>query len=123
MLLCAFYFEMAERNLATLQREKDMERQRGHWPETMDRAIENWGIETQTDKAIEEMGELMQAIMKHRHKPLTHDRRRDLLEEIADVEIMLSQLKRMYDPEGNVDHFKIVKMFRLKNILDNGGLY
>jgi hypothetical protein len=51
-----------------------------------------WGDEMQTMMLFEEMGELMQSVSKFGRKrdSLTH---MNLLEEIADVEIMLDQLK------------------------------
>lgn len=107
----------------TIQSERDMEHIRGHWPETMGRAVANWGSAMQTDKAIEEMGELIRAIMKYRHKPISQETTNNLLEEIADVELVLAQLKRLFDPDNEIESIKVFKMDRLKKILDDGGHY
>jgi len=58
-------------------------------------AIEVFGREHQTLKAIEEMAELTQAIIKCESKP-SMDRLSDLHDEISDVQITLDQLKIIY---------------------------
>lgn len=58
-------------------------------------AIDTYGANTQIDKAIEEMGELIQALLKERHSRMTEEHKLHLghiEEEIVDVYIMLSQL-------------------------------
>ena len=115
--------DIPEPNLSTVQNKLNRARQQDLWGSTLQRAIDKWGAETQTDKAIEEIGELLQAIMKHRHKPYSEERHANLLEEIADVEIVLEQLRRIYDDHDTVPQIKVVKMFRLIKILDAGGAY
>lgn len=88
--------------------------------DVLSRAIAHWGADTQTDKAIEEMGELMQAIMKYRHKGHSQERLTSLLEEIADVEIMLTQLKTIYDKHCVIPAIKERKLNRLDEILSVG---
>lgn len=61
----------------------------------LNRAIDTYGANTQIDKAIEEMGELTQALLKERHSRMTEEHKLHLAhieEEIVDVYIMLSQL-------------------------------
>ena len=51
-------------------------------------AIQTFGEQAQERQTIEELSELVQAIC-HKHRGRTHN----IAEEIADVEIMLAQLK------------------------------
>ena len=61
---------------------------------TLEKAIETYGADLQKQVAIEEMAELTKEICKDfRGK----GNREHILEEIADVKIMLSQLLIMYD--------------------------
>lgn len=85
------------------------------------KAIETYGNESQVDMAIEEMSELTKALLKYRRAlkgntdisvSKAHS---DILEEIADVEIMLDQMKIIYgEPICERKH----KIDRLKERLD-----
>ena len=57
------------------------------------KAIAQYGVEPQRKMAIEEMAELMNALMKFDRGRNTVD---DIIEEIADVTIMMSQLAIIY---------------------------
>lgn len=109
---------MSEYNSSTIKREKEMQRQRGHWPSTMDRAIRATPSKAFEDVLIEELAGLMTVFMKFRSNPTSGERRNHLCHKIADVELMLAQIKRKHDTYVDVEHFKIVKMFRLKEMLD-----
>lgn len=63
--------------------------------------IDNYGYEKQSRKAIEELGELIVAINKNIDDPGNKEKFENLVEEIADVEIMLEQLKIIHDIEPN----------------------
>ena len=68
---------------------------------TLKTAVETYGAEKQTDMMIEEMSELSKALLKHRRNatPETVD---NVLEEMADVQIMLDQMRLIYgDDTGN----------------------
>lgn len=54
-------------------------------------AWKHWGADTQMDKCIEEMAELIQAILKARHSGVTFSY--SVSEELADVIICLEQLE------------------------------
>ena len=60
-------------------------------PITIARAIDTFGVDSQEDVAIEEMSELIKAIIKNRRYG-TKETEDNLLEEMADVYIMLIQL-------------------------------
>lgn len=87
----------------------------------LEKAVETYGTESQVDMAIEEMSELTKALLKYRRAlkgntdisvSKAHS---DILEEIADVEIMLDQMKIIYgEPICERKH----KIDRLKERLD-----
>ena len=72
------------------------------------KAINSYGNASQKVKAIEEMGELIQAISKS-----LVDNKNNVEEEIADVEIMLTQLKIMYNL-SDIENWRNYKLNRLK---------
>ena len=86
--------------------------------EIMERAIETYGVDAQVDVAIEEMSELIKALLKLRRKGQSEcpaifiDAIR---EEIADVSIMLSQLEMIY---GDITEFEEYKLERLERRLN-----
>ena len=75
------------------------------------KAIDTYGAATQQLKAVEELSELIQAVMR----ALEGDKH-NVEEEIADVEIMLTQLKIMYDLK-KIDEWKEFKINRLKGVV------
>lgn len=82
------------------------------------KAIEVWGDRSQLEMAQEESTELALAIRKFMRQS-TPERFSDLCGEIADVEIMIEQLKLMLpDSQKLVDEFKVFKINRLKDRLD-----
>ena len=76
--------------------------------EIADMAIEMYGATHQEGVAIEECAELIQAIT-HKHR----GRVDNIAEEIADVEIMLEQLKIINSCHGEVAEIKRYKLTRL----------
>ena len=79
------------------------------------------------DLAIEEMSELIQALLKHKRllqedKTLRVDKtqiRENIKEEIADVNIVLIKLKEMYF-ENNIEMIKFIgdKLYRTQQLKD-----
>lgn len=71
-------------------------------PEVLQQAVDTYGKEAQVDMAIEEMSELTKALLKHRRAERSPEAwdyektRQNILEEIADVIIMLTQLVIIY---------------------------
>ena len=76
------------------------------------RAVEVFGKDTQLLMYFEEAGELAQAISKDKRgfKDKTN-----IAEEIADVEIMLEQLKHIYKCHHTVERVKQQKIMRLSS--------
>ena len=82
--------------------------------EIFETAIKVYGAYNQENMAIEECAELIQAINK-KHRGLEHN----IPEEIADVEIMLEQLKIANDCHEEVEVIREGKIDRLfSNIID-----
>lgn len=80
------------------------------------KAIMTYGIRAQSVVAIEELSELTKEITKQLRGKGNAGH---LTEEIADVEIMLGQLKMMYDIyDGDVEDYKKRKIDRLKASLE-----
>jgi NTP pyrophosphatase (non-canonical NTP hydrolase) len=76
-------------------------------------ALDTWGGEDQIFMLIEEMSELAQAISK-RKRGLEHN----IAEEIADVEIMLSQVKMYLDLGEEIYKWKNFKYERMRKVLE-----
>ena len=87
------------------------------------RAVDTFGEEAQIGQLHEEMGELMQAINKHKRcgdvmSSTRNAKVYNILEEIADVEIMCTQMRCIYDFEGMCDSVKASKLDRLENEIE-----
>lgn len=106
-------------------------------PEILKECIDTYGAERQIDQAIEEMSELTKALLKYRRKEIQLEggnvnptldtdlrkAREDILEETADVAIMLMQIIMIYDGRSIVQNkinFKVDRQdIRLRNLKDN----
>lgn len=94
-------------------------------PEVLQAAVETFGKEAQVDMAIEEMSELTKALLKHRraeHSPEAWDyekTRQNILEEMADVIIMLLQLVIIYGGREDIRKDIAYKVERLDKRLKN----
>lgn len=73
-------------------------------------AIETWGAEAQTTMVFEEMSELQKELCKDARGKENRDA---IAEEIADVEIMLGQMKVLHDCREEVKRQKALKLERL----------
>ena len=76
------------------------------------RAIDHYGSQLQSIVAIEEMAELQKELSKFLRGNLDENH---MAEEIADVEIMLNQLKLIFDNHNKVGEFVELKLLRLNN--------
>lgn len=84
--------------------------------DTYKQAIETYGVRTQKLMAIEEMSELTKEICKDFRGELN---RENLIEEMADVLIMLDQMLILYKISGEeVGLMRIKKVERLKERLE-----
>lgn len=75
-----------------------------------EKAVNKFGKTPQLIMAMEEMSELIQALSKYIRKKGNVD---NISEEIADVEIMIAQLKIIYKNSSNVESWKRHKLIKL----------
>lgn len=84
-----------------------------------------YGYEAQSNQLVEECAELIQAVNKYRRavigvgQPVAKEKQvvalENLIEEIADVELMLEQVKYLLQiPEEELDAVKLYKVNRTK---------
>ena len=85
---------------------------------TLRRAVDVYGARRQVVKALEELGELTQALAKWFGGDDPESSREHMYEEMADVEIMLAQLRAMNGADRDVDAWIALKVARLKERLD-----
>lgn len=90
--------------------------------------INHFGVNRQSRQAMEECGELIQAINKMLRYPDDEIKRLELIEEIADVLIMITQLKIIFDIEQseirrmmNYKKSRLVQRYRLDLLQKNDG--
>ena len=85
-------------------------------------SLEKYGKEAQSRQAMEECAELIQAVnkmLRYEDRPAEPEYYANLVEEIADVEIMLYQLKVMFNvSDDEVFKVKIQKAKREKERLE-----
>jgi len=92
---------------------------------TLNKAIKVWGEQSQLIKANEELAELQQAICKWMLKDVEKRHLEvnlylDVINEIADVEIMLAQLKLILAiPEQHIKERKREKILRMEGYLES----
>lgn len=84
--------------------------------ELYQRALKVWGTEPQMLQVIEEMSELIKEILKNVNRK--KDNVAQIIEETADVEIMLGQLKCCYQIEEQIAQYKAEKLKLISKRLD-----
>lgn len=82
-----------------------------------ERAIEKWGKEAQIFMVLEEMSELSMLLFHSLRDNRRHPDNWEIAEEVADVEIMLEQLKYIFPIREEVDNFKAMKLGRIERRL------
>lgn len=90
-----------------------------------------YGYEAQSNQLVEECAELIQAVSKYRRavvglgQPVTEEKKavalENYIEEIADVEIMLEQIKYLLQiPEDELEAVKLFKVNRTRERILSG---
>ena len=82
------------------------------------KALDAWPVEDQIMMVYEEMAELQKALCKNYRGKDNEDH---IAEEIADVEIVLAQLKIIYNCEDRVEQYHEKKLNRIKKRLEKQG--
>lgn len=80
-----------------------------------ERALAHYGAEAQTLMMFEEMSELQKELCKRSRGADNVDA---IAEEIADVEIMLEQMKLLHDCKNDVSYHKVLKLERLADRME-----
>ena len=80
--------------------------------------INTYGTRAQQDIAIEELAELQKAILKHRRYG-SKETEQEIIDEIADVQIMIEQLKIIYSCHSDVEKRVEYKIDREINRIKN----
>ena len=84
---------------------------------TIHRVISVFGEKNQQMQAIEELMELQRAVFENVHRGT--DNRDNIVEEVADVEIMLAQLKRIHNIDQNeIEAIQEHKLNRLDHTIE-----
>lgn len=78
--------------------------------------IQKWGRQSQMDMAVEECAEFIKAVNKFKRNAAASTLS-DLCSEVADVEIMMEQMRVMLQKDGLIDKVKAEKLERLQNLL------
>ncbi len=81
------------------------------------RALQTWGEQPQMLMVVEEMSELMKEILKNINRK--KDNIAQIIEETADVEIMLEQLKENYSITDKVSAYKADKIKLIEQRLND----
>lgn len=80
-------------------------------------ALEKWGDDTQSLKAVEELIELALNLLHYRYDKVDRD---DVLSELADVTIMSNQLMLTFDiSKDELEEMVNVKLDKLEKTLSN----
>ena len=83
------------------------------------------GYEEQSNQLVEECAELIQAVSKYRRAVTEEEKAvtlENLIEEIADVEIMLEQVKYLlHIPEEEIEAVKVFKVNRTRERIVSKG--
>lgn len=82
------------------------------------RALTFYGEKSQINMMFEEMSELQKELCKYLRGDEPREQMIRIAEELADVEIMLEQMKYILGLEKAVHNHKEYKIFRLKQRLD-----
>ena len=77
---------------------------------TFERALEHYGADVQTTVLVEEMAELQKEICKYWRGRPNFDH---IAEEMADLSIMLDQMKLLFQNGGAVQGWRLEKVRRL----------
>ena len=78
-------------------------------------AIRKWGIRAQIMMVYEEMAELQKELCKNGRGKNNTDQ---IADEVADMEIMLAQLKIIFNVQDLVEQYRAFKLERLRNRIE-----
>jgi NTP pyrophosphatase (non-canonical NTP hydrolase) len=77
----------------------------------MQNALGKWGLDAQCDQTVEECAELIVALHKHVKRSAKPGTLNGVIDEIADVEMMLAQMRLAFDISDNALRERIEAKF------------
>ena len=84
---------------------------------TIHRVISTFGERNQKMQALEELMELQSALFENVHRET--DNRENIIEEVADVEVMLAQIKEIFNIKPQeIEKVQDYKLNRLEHTID-----
>jgi NTP pyrophosphatase (non-canonical NTP hydrolase) len=84
-------------------------------------ALDKWGLDAQCDQTVEECAELIVALHKQVKRTPKPDSLDDVIDEIADVEMMLGQMRVAFDIDDETLRERIERKFaKLAQYLETG---
>ena len=88
--------------------------------EIMQTALDQWGLAAQVGQTVEECAELIVALQKHINRTPSPDTIANILDEIADVEMMLAQMRLALNIDDDTLRERIERKFKkLSQYLSN----
>ena len=84
------------------------------------KAVELWGKQFQTDMMIEEASELIKIILKERRGKVFIS---EIIEEMVDCQIMLNQMKMIYNDDAMWNRLMTHKLSRLQELIESDDNY
>ena len=86
----------------------------------MQTALDQWGLNAQVGQTVEECAELIVALQKHINRTPSPDTIANILDEIADVEMMLAQMRLALNIDDDTLRERIEHKFKkLSQYLSN----
>ena len=81
----------------------------------MQTALDKWGLAAQAGQTIEECAELIVALQKHINRKPSQDTMEGIVDEIADVEMMLAQMRLVFGVDDDAFKMRIERKFAKLN--------
>ena len=82
---------------------------------TMQTALDKWGLAAQVGQTVEECAELIVALQKHVNRTPSPETVENIIDEIADVEMMLAQMRLILDIDDDTLRKRIEYKFEKLN--------
>ena len=77
----------------------------------MQTALDKWGLAAQAGQTVEECAELIVALQKKFNRSPSPETIEDIVDEMADVEMMLAQMRLAFDVDDDAFHRRIAYKF------------
>lgn len=82
----------------------------------MQKALDKWGFNAQAGQTVEECAELIVALQKHTNRTPSKETIENIIDEIVDVQMMLSQMRLAFNVDDETFRKRIDDKFTKLNI-------